>query len=88
MAAPAAPSSHAFQTCSSNSTPNRRASLAGHTVGRIQCPHLGRPVDGAPAQQGGIYFMPGVLLAGARLPVERLHAPYAPSVCPRVFARP
>ena len=32
MTATIAPSSHAFQTCSSNSAPGRRASLAGRTV--------------------------------------------------------
>ena len=57
----------------------------GHwDLGRIECPHLVGAVDGEPAQQIGIHFMPGVLLAGARLPVERLH-PHARHPCPHVF---
>ena len=36
----------------------------GHwDVDRIECPHLGGAVDGEPAQQIGIHFMPGMLLA-------------------------
>ena len=38
MTATAAPSSHAFQTCSSNSAPDRRASLAGRTIRDIRHP--------------------------------------------------
>ena len=74
VTATATPSSHAFQTCSSNSAPDRRASLAGRTVRRVERPHLVRPVDGEPAQQVGIHGMAGVCCAGALLPVERRHA--------------
>ncbi len=42
----------------------------GHrNVGRIQCPNLVDPVDVQTAQQTGVNFMAGVLLAGARLSV-------------------
>ncbi len=38
VTATSTPSSNAFQTCSSNSTPDRRASLAGHTVRDVRDP--------------------------------------------------
>lgn len=46
MTATAAPSGHAFQTCSSNSAPARRASLAGRTVGDVRDPYLVRSRGG------------------------------------------
>ena len=46
VTATATPSSHAFQTCSSNSAPDRRASLAGRTVGDITRPHPVGRLDG------------------------------------------
>jgi len=40
VTATATPSSHAFQTCSSNSAPDRRASWVGRTIGDIPGPDL------------------------------------------------
>lgn len=66
MTATAAPSRHAFQTCSSNSAPDRRASLAGRTIGDVRDPHLVRSCRDKPLSQDILGYWQGMLGIGGR----------------------
>ena len=71
MTATATPSSHAFQTCSSNSAPDRRASLVGRTICDIRRPDVIQARDLQMAWQVGIDRVGGMPLAGARRMIHR-----------------
>ena len=62
VTATATPSSHAFQTCSSNSPPDRRASLAGRAIGDVRDPELIHPGECQAAGQveGDLQLMIGI----------------------------
>ena len=65
VTATATPSSHAFQTCSSNSPPDRRASLAGRTVGDVPGPHPVRMLNRELAIEGVLcHGQPVIRLSG------------------------
>lgn len=72
MTATATPSSYAFQTCSSNSAPDRRASLVGRTVGDIRRPDLIRTRDRQVSEQIGIDPMAGMSAAERRFAIQGL----------------
>jgi len=70
----ATPSSHAFQTCSSNSAPDRRASLVVHSVGDVRRRDVMGTADRQITQLVGIDRMSRMSLAGSGFAVQRVDA--------------